>query len=158
MITVEHVRDTVQRHLEGGPHFLVDVSVLPGDKVVVEVDNDRAITLEDLSRLNRAVREDLGSDADAYELQFASPGMGRPFKVPRQYQKHIGRLVEVNTYDGRNLHGRLAAFDGATVGIRIEHPSKVKGRPSRLDEEVTTIALEHVKTTKAIITFNRPVP
>ena len=31
--------------------------------------------------------------------------MGRPFRVPRQYRKHIGRMVEVLTTDGRTTSG-----------------------------------------------------
>jgi ribosome maturation factor RimP len=158
MITVERLRSIVGRHLEGTPHFLVDLAILPGDKVVVEVDNDRAITLDELARLNRALRDDLGPAADGYELQVASPGMGRPFKVARQYQKHLGRRVEVMLTDGRTLQGRLTAYDSVTLGLRIEHPSKVKGRPPKLDEEVTTLPLDQVKSTKAIVTFNRPLP
>ncbi|MFN3876128.1 MAG: hypothetical protein ACK4L7_09490 [Flavobacteriales bacterium] len=154
MITEEHVRTIVERHLEGTSRFLVAVELRPGNKVVVEVDDDRAITLNELAALNKAVRDDLGPDADDYELQFSSPGMGRPFKVMRQYQKHLGRIVDITLADGRSLHGRLAAFDGSAIGLRIEHPSKVKGRPPRLDEEVLRVPLADIKSTRATITFN----
>lgn len=153
MITVEDVRSIVERHLEGTSHFLVAVDLRPG-KLVVEVDNDRAITLQELATLNKAVREDLGTEGDAYEMRFSSPGMGRPFKVERQYQKHIGRLVDVLLHDGRSLNGRLAHHDTVTLGLRIQHPSKVKGRLPKLDEEITTIPLAEIKSTQATITFN----
>ena len=64
MITSEHVRQMVQHHLEGTTHFLVAVELRPGNKLVVEVDNDRAITLQELADLNRAVRDTLGTEAD----------------------------------------------------------------------------------------------
>lgn len=154
MITEAHVRSIVERHLGGTTHFLVDVELRPGNKLVVEVDDDRAITLSELAALNKAVRDDLGPEADDYELQFSSPGMGRPFKVMRQYQKHLGRIVDVTLADGRSLHGQLAAVNDATLGLRIQHPSKVKGRPPKLDEEVTTVPLADIKSTRATITFN----
>lgn len=158
MITESMVRGIVEKHLEGTPHFLVDVALRPGGKVVVEVDNDRAITLEELAGLNRAVRDDLGTSADDLEMQFSSPGMGRPFKVPRQYQKHLGRFVELAFTDGRTLEGQLAHYDTTTLGLRVRHPSKVKGRLPKLEEEVTTFPLDTIKSTKAIISFNQPVP
>ncbi len=154
MITAAHVQHIVQHHLEGTTHFLVAVELRPGNKLVVEVDNDRAITLQELADLNRAVREEIGPEADDFEMQFSSPGMGRPFKVARQYEKHMGRLVDVLLTDGRILNGRLAHYDHNTLGLRIQHPSKVKGRLPKLDEEVTTIPLAEIKSTQSTISFN----
>jgi ribosome maturation factor RimP len=139
MVTAEQVKRSVERHLEGTTHFLVDVDVRPGGKVVVEVDNDRAITLQELADLNKAVRDDLAEAADDCELQFSSPGMGRPFKVARQYQKHTGRIVQVLLDDGTVLEGRLESADAEQLGLRIQHPSKVKGRLPKLDEDITII-------------------
>ncbi len=154
MITVEQLRSVIERHLEGTPHFLVDVEVRPGGKVNVEVDNDKAITLDELARLNRAVREDLGDAADDCEMQFSSPGMGRPFKVLRQYHKHMGRIVELKFTDGRTLRGELAELNDTSMGIRIQHPSKVKGRLPKMEEEVTTFPLTEIKSTQATYKFN----
>jgi len=154
MVTAEQVKRSVERHLEGTTHFLVDVDVRPGGKVVVEVDNDRAITLQELADLNKAVRDELGDLADDCEFQFSSPGMGRPFKVARQYQKHTGRIVQVLLADGTALEGRLESADTEHLGLRIQHPSKVKGRLPKLDEDITIIPLAGIKSTKATITFN----
>jgi len=154
MITAESVQRTVERHLEGTPHFLVAVDVRPGNKVVVEVDNDQAITIEELAQLNRAVRDDLGPEADDLEIQFSSPGIGRPFKVMRQYHKHMGRLVDLDLVDGRTLRGLLDGVDEQAVTLRIQHPSKVKGRLPKLDEEPTVVPFAEIKATKATITFN----
>jgi ribosome maturation factor RimP len=154
MVTAEQVKRSLDRHLEGTTHFLVDVDVRPGGKVVVEVDNDRAITLQELADLNKAVRDDLAEAADDCELQFSSPGMGRPFKVARQYQKHTGRIVQVLLDDGTVLEGRLESADAEQLGLRIQHPSKVKGRLPKLDEDITIIPLAGIKSTKATITFN----
>jgi len=154
MITAEHVKHIVQHHLEGTTHFLVAVELRPGNRLVVEVDNDRAITLQELADLNRAVREELGDAADDLEMQFSSPGMGRPFKVMRQYQKHLDRIVDVLLTDGRILRGQLASANESNIGLRIQHPSKVKGRLPKLDEEITLIPLAEIKSTQSTITFN----
>ncbi|MCB0764208.1 MAG: hypothetical protein R2815_13200 [Flavobacteriales bacterium] len=154
MITAELVQRTVERHLADTSHFLVAVELRPGNKVVVEVDNDRAITIAELVALNKAVREDLGEAADEFELQFSSPGMGTPFKVERQYRKHMGRLVDVQLHDGRSVRGQLEGMDGTTLALRIQHPSKVKGRLPKLDPEATSFPFTDIQSTKASITFN----
>jgi hypothetical protein len=63
MITEQQMRAIVEHQLEGTTHFLVDVEVRPGDKVVVEVDNDRPSPWTSWSQLNRAIRAELGEAA-----------------------------------------------------------------------------------------------
>jgi ribosome maturation factor RimP len=153
MVTEEQIRKIVEQHLEMD-QFLVNVEVRPGSKVIVEVDNDRSITVQELAALNRALREGLGEAADECELQVSSPGMGRPFRVKRQYAKHQGRLVQVQYNDGRTLEGILESTDDQQLQLRIQHPSKVKGRPPKLDKDLTAIPFVDIKATKASITFN----
>ncbi len=154
MVTVEQVTSIVEKHLDGSSQFLVNVEVRPGNKVVVEVDSDRSITVQELAALNRALRDGLGETADECELQVSSPGVGRPFRVARQYAKHTGKLVQVQLNDGRTLEGILEAMNDQVLTLRIQHPSKVKGRLPKLDKEVTTVPFAEIKSTKASITFN----
>jgi ribosome maturation factor RimP len=154
MITVDQVRNTVEQQLQGTGHFLVDVEVRPDDKVVVEVDNDRAITLAELAEINRALRSELDAQGIDLELQVSSPGMGRPFKVMRQYRKHIGHLVSVQLLDGHSHEGVLEQVGDDGLALRVQHPSKIKGRPARLDEDLTPFAFSEIRSTKTVITFN----
>lgn len=153
MITEQQMRAIVQHQLEGTRHFLVDVEVRPGDKVVVEVDDPQAITLEQLVQLNRAIRAELDAQGLDCELQVSSPGMGRPFKVPPQYAKHIGRLVVVKLVDGRTLEGRMEVVDQSGLHLRQVIPSKVKGRPDKMDQEVTVLPWASIHTTQASLKF-----
>ncbi|MCB0795539.1 MAG: hypothetical protein KDB88_12450 [Flavobacteriales bacterium] len=155
MISAEDVTTIVQRHLQNTGHFLVDVQVRPGNKVVVEVDDPGSIDLQQLARLNRSVREEIDALGEDVELQVSSPGMGRPFKVFQQYEKHLGRTVKVDLQDGRMLEGVLESVSSSGLELRIKHPSKVKGRPDKLDPDTTPIAFDDVRSTKASILFNR---
>ncbi|MFT3884244.1 MAG: hypothetical protein QM724_02070 [Flavobacteriales bacterium] len=154
MITTAELTQALERQLEGTPHFLVSAEVRPSGKAIVEVDNDRAITLNDLTAINHGLREEFGEALDDIELEVSSPGMGRPFKVMRQYHKHIGRLVEVQLKDGRTLTGQLAAASGTEVALLKQVPTKIKGRTPKLEEEPTVIAFPDIKHTQAIIQFN----
>jgi ribosome maturation factor RimP len=154
MITTERLTEALQRHLAGTPHFLVHAEVRPTGKAIVEVDNDKAITLADLTAINESLRDAFGEALDDLELEVGSPGMGRPFRVKRQYVKHTGRMVEVKFTDGRLLTGQLVAANDQGIQLRIEHPSKIKGRAPKLDEEATAFAFAEITSTQAIIKFN----
>ena len=154
MITTQVLTQALERQLEGTPHFLVFAEVRPSGKAIVEVDNDKAITLNDLASINKGLREQLGDALDDIELEVSSPGMGRPFKVKRQYQKHTGRVVEIMRTDGKLLRAQLVGFDEHGLTVRIEEPSKVKGRLPKLDEKTTTIPFAEIKSTQASIKFN----
>lgn len=154
MITTGQLIEALERQFAGTPRFLVSAEVRPSGKAIVEVDDDGAITLSDLTAINQALREAFGEALDDVELEVSSPGMGRPFKVERQYRKHTGRVVEAVLKDGRTLKGQLVAFDADGLLLRIERPSKVKGRPAKLDEEATTVPFAEIKSTQASINFN----
>lgn len=154
MITTKMLTEALERHLEGTPHFLVHAEVRPSGKAIVEVDNDKAITLNDLTAINKGLRDAFGEALDDLELEVSSPGMGRPFRVKRQFQKHTGRLVEILKKDGQLLRAQLVAFDDEGITVRIEQPSKVKGRLPKLDKDTTAIPFADIKSTQASIKFN----
>ncbi len=154
MITTERLTEALERRLNGTPHFLVHAEVRPTGKAIVEVDNDKAITLADLTTINQTLRDEFGEALDDMELEVSSPGMGRPFRVKRQYIKHTGRMVEVKFTDGRLIPGQLVAVDDLGIQLRIEHPSKIKGRAPKLDEEATAFPFAEIKSTQATIKFN----
>ena len=154
MITTQMLTETLERQLAETPHFLVFAEVRPSGKAIVEVDNDKAITLNDLTVINKGLREAFGEALDDLELEVSSPGMGRPFKVKRQYQKHTGRMVEVLKADGTLLRAQLVSFDDNGITVRVEQPSKVKGRLPKLNTETTTFLFVDIKSTQASVNFN----
>jgi len=154
MISTKMLTDALERHLEGTPHFLVHAEVRPSGKAIVEVDNDKAITLNDLTAINKGLRDAFGEALDDLELEVSSPGMGRPFRVKRQFQKHTGRLVEILKKDGQLLRAQLVAFDDDGITVKVEQPSKVKGRLPKLDKDTTAIPFADIKSTQASIKFN----
>jgi ribosome maturation factor RimP len=154
MITTAMLTQALERQLEGTPHFLVFAEVRPTGKAIVEVDNDKAITLNDLTAINKGLRDTFGEALDDIELEVSSPGMGRPFRVKRQFQKHTGRMVEVLKADGKLLRAQLVGFDDHGITVLLEQPAKVKGRPAKLDKDTTAIPFADIKSTQASINFN----
>ncbi|MDO4966693.1 MAG: ribosome maturation factor RimP [Lachnospiraceae bacterium] len=65
---------------------------------------------------------------DEYILEVSSPGLGRTLKKDREYEKSIGRDVDIKLYkpvDGsKEFTGTLIAFDAENVTIKIDEEEK----------------------------------
>ena len=61
---------------------------------------------------------------DAYILEVSSPGLGRPLKKDKDFQRNLGEEVEVRTYKPINKQkefvGLLDAWDKETVTLQLE--------------------------------------
>ena len=132
MIDRNIVSGIVNEWLEDKEYFLVDVSVSPDDKIVVEIDHAEGVWIDDCVELSRFIESKLDREEEDYELEVGSAGIGQPFKVLQQYLIHIGKDVEVLTKDGKKLEGEK--------------------RPRMVEEDVTYTYSE-LKYTKYLIRF-----
>lgn len=92
--------------------FLVSLSGVQSGHVQVVVDTDAGITLTECIAINRGLAdvlyEKLGDAFDA-ELEVASPGVGEPLVLPRQYVKNVGRKLQLRLSSGEIVQGELLA-------------------------------------------------
>ena len=100
MIEKKVVSQLIEEKLASSSNYLVDVVIKPGNLIVVEIDNDEAVSIDDCAELSRYLEEHLDRDVEDYELEVGSAGITSPFKVLRQYVKNIGneeadRCVEI---------------------------------------------------------------
>ena len=154
MIEKSVVEKLVEEWLEGKDYFLVDVSVTPDDRIVVEIDHAEGVWIEDCVELSRFIESHLSREEEDYELEVGSAGIGQPFKVLRQYQNHVGKEVEVLTVDGKKLRGVLSAVNEEQFEITVSVKKKLEGekRP-RMVEETMAFRYTEVKYTKYVIKF-----
>lgn len=154
MIEKSVVEKLVEEWLEGKDYFLVDVSVTPDDRIVVEIDHAEGVWIEDCVELSRFIESHLSREEEDYELEVGSAGIGQPFKVLRQYQNHVGKEVEVLTADGKKLRGVLSAVNEEQFEITVSVKKKLEGekRP-RMVEETMAFRYTEVKYTKYLIKF-----
>ena len=89
MIDKNVVTRIVEEWLEGKDYFLVDVTVTPDDKIVVEIDHAEGVWIDDCVDLSRYIESKLNREVEDYELEVGSAGIGQPFKVLQQYIIHI---------------------------------------------------------------------
>ena len=104
--TLDVVRDLVERLLEREGVDLVDLELkgAPGRQVLrVFVDVEGGITIDQCVALSRKI-SDLLDRKDPipgrYRLEVSSPGVDRPLKQPRDFQRNVGREVKVDVRRG----------------------------------------------------------
>ena len=154
MISRNVVEGIVNEWLEGKEYFLVDVSVSPDDKIVVEIDHAEGVWIDDCVELSRFIESKLDREEEDYELEVGSAGIGQPFKVLQQYHIHIGKEVEVLTKEGMKLEGVLKEVTEDHFVVTVQKKVKQEGakRPKWVDEDVT-FTYEEIKYTKYLISF-----
>lgn len=118
MIDKNVVTRIVEEWLEGKDYFLVDVTVTPDDKIVVEIDHAEGVWIDDCVDLSRYIESKLNREVEDYELEVGSAGIGQPFKVLQQYIIHIGKEVEVQDKDGKKWTGVLVDAMNRTLRLR----------------------------------------
>jgi ribosome maturation factor RimP len=154
MIDKSVVSRLVEEWLEEKDYFLVDVTVTPDNRIVVEIDHAEGVWIEDCAELSRHIENGLSGATDDYELEVGSAGLGQPFKVLQQYRNHIGLEVEVLSKDGKKLKGILKDANEENFTLTVSKKEKVEGskRP-QLVEEDGQFTYDSVKYTKYIINF-----
>ena len=154
MIDRNVVSGIVNEWLEDKDYFLVDVSVSPDDKIVVEIDHAEGVWIDDCVELSRFIESKLDREEEDYELEVGSAGIGQPFKVLQQYLIHIGKEVEVLTKEGKKLEGVLKEADADHFVVTVQKKVKPEGakRPVWVDEDLT-FTYDEIKYTKYLISF-----
>ena len=125
-----YVEELVMPIIEEGNFELVDVEyVKEGANWYLRVyaDKEGGITIDDCVTISRALEVQLDEKdliPDAYILEVSSPGLGRQLKKEKDYQRRIGKEVEIKLYKARNkqkeLEGILKDFDSDTFTITID--------------------------------------
>ena len=154
MIEKKVVSQLIEEKLASSSNYLVDVVIKPGNLIVVEIDNDEAVSIDACAELSRYLEEHLDRDVEDYELEVGSAGITSPFKVLRQYVKNIGNEVEMLLKNGSKLTGVLKSADENGVVVSVEKKVKPEGAKRKVtvveDESYT---FDEIKYTKYLIRF-----
>lgn len=95
------------------------------------IDKPEGITLDDCEAYHRAIQPQL-EDYDYDFLEVSSPGIDRPLKKDRDFERAIGSEVEVRLFramDGvKQLSGMLADFDRSDIVLDVAGERKTIAR------------------------------
>jgi len=90
----------------------------------VFIDKEGGVDLDDCQDLSRKLEELLDAQdliKTSYILEVSSPGLDRELKKPRDFQREMGKDIDVSLFaplDGKKvLTGPLSAYDGETINV-----------------------------------------
>lgn len=146
MIDKFKVLDIVKDTLEGTEKYLVNMRITPDNRIFVDIDGDNGINIDDCIELSRTIENKLNREEEDFELNVSSAGADAPLKMPRQYHRHIGRMLSVEPFEGEPVEGTLLEADEEQFVI------KTKGLKKVLPQELT-FRYDNVKTVKVVLPF-----
>lgn len=98
----------------------------------VYVDKEGGITVDDCEIVSRALSDKLDEKdfiEEAYILEVSSPGLGRPLKKNKDFDRSIGKEVELKLYRAidkqKDFSGILVSYNEDTVNIEIEDGKEI---------------------------------
>ena len=155
MIDAKMIRTKLEEKLEGSENYLVDIRVSSANDILIELDNDANVSIADCIDISRFVEHELlDRDQEDFQLEVTSAGLDKPFRVKRQYEKNVGRTVNVVMNEGGKLEGVLQSVSDEGIELVTKHKERLEGRKKKVwVEETHDISFDKIKETKVVITF-----
>ena len=93
----------------------------------VYIDKEGGVTIDDCQNVSRAFNEILDRENyidDQYIFEVSSPGLTRPLKKEKDYEKSIGRMIEIKLFSpvdkSKEYSGVLKEYDKDNITIEID--------------------------------------
>ncbi|MFN5787085.1 MAG: ribosome assembly cofactor RimP [Flavobacteriia bacterium] len=139
----------------GNGLFVVDLTISSNNVIQVELDKHEGnVSINDCMSVSRNVEHNLDREAEDFELQVSSAGLDKPFRVPAQYVKNVGRTVKVVLQNGKKIEGELKAVSEKDVVVENSRKEKIEGKKKKeLIVEQHVLPMEQIKETKIVISF-----
>ena len=138
--------------LEDPEYFLVWIKVKPGHIIRVYLDGDNGLPIQKCiyfnRKLYRAIEEAGWFPEGDFALEVSSPGVDEPLLLKRQYNKNIGRQVEVELLDETKKLGTLTTVTETDISIEW-----TEGKGKKATQQQLLIPFENIKSTIVQIQF-----
>lgn len=128
--STEEIKDFLAPYAESLGVELVDVEVKKGSNpsLTIIIDTFDGVDLDTLEKFHNAINDPLDefdpSFGDAYTLNVSSPGLDRPFKTDRDFERALGLDVEVKLFaplKGKKfIEATLVDYDGKSVTLKTK--------------------------------------
>ena len=122
--------DLLEPVVVGMGYDLVEIEYRPSPRhglLRLYIDHEDCIQLEDCSDVSNQVSALLDVEdpiPGQYNLEVSSPGLDRPLRGLRDYERYTGEIVKIKTgmaIEGRrNFKGRLSGIDGDVINIECD--------------------------------------
>lgn len=131
-----HIAQTVDI---GKDFEIIEVLERNQKQFTIYIESLAGITIDDCTRVLKHVLQQMPEASDL-ELTVSSAGIDKPLRAPIQFQKHIGKKVEVKTRDGKKHIGILHEYTPLSTTIVVEN-KKEKREVVMLNEYIQQVKL-----------------
>ncbi|HLG03838.1 MAG TPA: ribosome assembly cofactor RimP [Bacteroidia bacterium] len=154
MISQEFIRKLAGEKLKDSDSWLVDVQVSPLNRIRISIDSFQGVSIEQCVAMSRWIEGNLDRAAEDFELEVTSPGLDQPFRVTQQYEKNLGKEVEVKKTDGTKITGKLLEYNDNELTIEQQSKEKLEGKKGKkLVMRKLTIPRGDIRETRLVIKF-----
>lgn len=102
--------------------FLVKLHITPKNDIKLFLDGDNGLPINAITKINRSLYKLIEEAAifpeGDFSMEVSSPGIDEPLLFTRQYNKHIGRNLELTLEEEKTVIGKL--LEVGEEGILIE--------------------------------------
>lgn len=133
--------------------FLLNFTVGADHTIKVVLDGDNGISLNDCMEISRAIEHNLDREENDFSLEVTSAGATAPLELPRQYQKNVGRILEVHT-EGTTIEGKLTRVDNDNITLewKTREPKPI-GKGKHTVHKKEEIAFSEIERAKVVLKF-----
>lgn len=135
--------------------FVVKTSISEGLDIQLTVDGDELVNISDCIEISRKIENALDRDEYDFSIKVQSPGADEPLIMPRQYKKHIGRMLKIKT-STEKVEGKLVKVDEDQIELTWKsREKKTKGKGKVTVEHNRTFPFSDIAKAKIKLTFNK---
>ena len=134
--------------------FLIDFDILEGNKIRIVIDGDKGVLVEDCMFISRGIEHNLDREEHDFALEVSSSGATTPLIHPRQYQKHIGRILEVKASENQKFEATLTSANEQEIVLdwKAREPKPI-GKGKVTVQKSATLLYSDISEAKVKILF-----
>ena len=153
---ISEIIDAISSEIVARGLYLVEVTVSKDNDVEVTIESEEGkVELEDCVAISRFFETKFDRETEDYSLTVTSAGLDQPFKVFKQFEKAVGKKVEVQLKGGKKMIAVLEAADEESITLKYSQKEAVEGKKKKeIVEHVDRFTMDQVNSVKPFIEFN----
>ena len=153
---ISEIIDAISSEIVARGLYLVEVTVSKDNDVEVTIESEEGkVELEDCVAISRFFETKFDRETEDYSLTVTSAGLDQPFKVFKQFEKAVGKKVEVQLKGGKKMVAVLEAADQESNTLKYSQKEAVEGKKKKeIVEHVDRFTMDQVNSVKPFIEFN----
>ena len=155
-MNVSEIKDAIGSEIVARNCYIVDVTISKDNDVEVTIESEEGtVELDDCVAISRYFETQFDREKEDYSLTVTSAGLDQPFKVLKQYQKAVGKKVEVMLKGGKKMVATLTAADEESITLSYTAKEAVEGKKKKeFVEHNDTYTMDQVNSVRPHIEFN----